>query len=95
MWFACSHGQRPRFTRLKRRTPPSQFSKFSSGALGVLQATTAAYPGYQRRLELTGSEGTVILEQDLILAANLRHAPPGFSQGQHEPTKIRARGLPW
>jgi predicted dehydrogenase len=55
--------------------------EFSSGALGVLQATTAAYPGYQRRLELTGSEGTVILEQDLILAANLRHAPPGFSQG--------------
>jgi predicted dehydrogenase len=55
--------------------------EFSSGALGVLQATTAAYPGYPRRLELTGSEGTVILEQDRILAANLRNPPPDFSEG--------------
>jgi UDP-N-acetyl-2-amino-2-deoxyglucuronate dehydrogenase len=55
--------------------------EFSSGALGVFQATTAAYPGYPRRLELTGSEGTVILEQDRILAANLRNPPPGFSEG--------------
>ena len=52
--------------------------EFSSGALGVLQATTAAFPGYPRRLEVTGSEGTVVLEQDRILAANLRHVPPGF-----------------
>jgi predicted dehydrogenase len=46
--------------------------EFSSGAFGVLQATTAAYPGYARRLEVTGSEGTVILEGDQILAADLR-----------------------
>jgi predicted dehydrogenase len=50
--------------------------EFSSGMLGVLQATSAAYPGYPRRLELTGSEGTVILEQDRIVAANLRHPQP-------------------
>ena len=55
--------------------------EFASGALGVLQATTAAYPGYPRRLEITGSEGTVILEQDHILAVNLRHAPAGMSAG--------------
>src|SRR3989441_8435589 len=47
--------------------------EFSSGALGVLQATTAAYPGYPRRLEITGSEGTVILEHDRIVAADLRN----------------------
>jgi UDP-N-acetyl-2-amino-2-deoxyglucuronate dehydrogenase len=51
--------------------------EFSSGVLGSLQATTAAYPGYPRRLELTGSEGTVILEHDRIIAANLRQPPPG------------------
>ena len=50
--------------------------EFSSGALGVLQATTAAYPGYPRRLEITGSEGTVILEHDRIVAADLRNVPP-------------------
>jgi predicted dehydrogenase len=49
--------------------------EFASGVLGTLQATTAAYPGYPRRVEVTGSEGTVILEQDRIVAANLRHAP--------------------
>ena len=47
--------------------------EFASGALGVIQATTAAYPGYPRRVEITGTEGTVILEQDRILAANLRY----------------------
>ena len=46
--------------------------EFASGALGVIQATTAAYPGYPRRVEITGTEGTVIVEQDCILAANLR-----------------------
>jgi UDP-N-acetyl-2-amino-2-deoxyglucuronate dehydrogenase len=49
--------------------------EFASGALGVLQATTAAYPGYPRRLEITGSEGTVILEHDCIVAADLRNPP--------------------
>jgi UDP-N-acetyl-2-amino-2-deoxyglucuronate dehydrogenase len=47
--------------------------EFASGALGVIQATTAAYPGYPRRVEITGTEGTVVLEHDRILAANLRH----------------------
>ncbi len=46
--------------------------EFSSGALGQLQATTAAYPGYPRRVEITGSKGTIILEQDCIVAINLR-----------------------
>ncbi len=55
--------------------------EFASGALGVLQATTAAYPGYPRRVEITGTEGTVILEQDRILAADLRTPPPGVGAG--------------
>jgi UDP-N-acetyl-2-amino-2-deoxyglucuronate dehydrogenase len=56
--------------------------EFASGALGTLQATTAAFPGYPRRLEITGTEGTVILEQDRILTADLRNAPPGISAGK-------------
>jgi UDP-N-acetyl-2-amino-2-deoxyglucuronate dehydrogenase len=55
---------------------------FSSGALGVLQATTSAYPGYPRRLELTGSEGTLIIEQDRLLAAHLRTPPPDLLQSE-------------
>jgi UDP-N-acetyl-2-amino-2-deoxyglucuronate dehydrogenase len=49
--------------------------EFASGALGFFHATTAAYPGYPRRVEITGTEGTVILEHDRIIAANLRNAP--------------------
>jgi len=48
--------------------------EFSSGALGIFHATTAAYPGYPRRVEITGTEGTVILEHDRIIAANLRNS---------------------
>ena len=49
--------------------------EFASGALGIFHATTAAYPGYPRRVEISGTEGTVILEHDRIIAADLRNAP--------------------
>ena len=40
--------------------------KFKSGALGVLEATTAAFPGLLKRTEIHGSTGSVIVEQDNI-----------------------------
>jgi len=49
--------------------------EFASGALGIFHATTAAYPGYPRRVEISGSKGTVLLEHDRIIAANLQSAP--------------------
>ena len=36
--------------------------KFKSGALGVVHATTAAYPGFPERIELIGTRGTALLE---------------------------------
>ena len=53
--------------------------EFASGTVGTLLATTAAYPGYPRRLEITGTEGTVILEHDRIVAADLRNPPTDFA----------------
>src|SRR5205814_5188386 len=53
--------------------------EFSNGAVGTLEATTAVYPGYPRRLELTGSEGTIIVEHDRIVAADLRDPLDGFT----------------
>jgi len=50
--------------------------EFANGAVGTLLATTAAYPGYPRRLEITTTEGTVILEHDRIVAADFRNPPP-------------------
>jgi UDP-N-acetyl-2-amino-2-deoxyglucuronate dehydrogenase len=49
--------------------------EFASGALCLLHSTTAAYPGYPRRIEITGTQGTAILEHDRIIAADLRDAP--------------------
>ena len=57
--------------------------EFSNGAVGTLEATTSAYPGYARRLELTGSEGTIVVEGDQIVKADLRHPleePPGTKE---------------
>ena len=34
--------------------------EFENGALGTLEATTAAAPGFPRRLEVTGSEATIV-----------------------------------
>lgn len=38
--------------------------RFANGALGVIEATTAAYPGYLKRIELHGSEGSAVLEEE-------------------------------
>ena len=59
--------------------------EFASGAIGTLQASTAVYPGYPRRVELTGSEGTIIIEHDRLLAAHLRNPPAGsYSTGDDQ-----------
>ena len=55
--------------------------QFTNGALGVLQATTSAFPGYPRRLELTGSEGTLIIEQDRLFAADLKNPSDDLLKG--------------
>ena len=38
--------------------------EFSNGALGVFEASTAAFPGFPRRIEVTGTTGSMIHEQD-------------------------------
>ena len=40
--------------------------RFESGALGVIEATTAAYPGYLKRIEIHGSEGSAVMEEEDI-----------------------------
>ena len=40
--------------------------RFASGALGVIEATTTAYPGALKRIEISGSNGTAILEEEDI-----------------------------
>jgi predicted dehydrogenase len=46
--------------------------EFTSGAIGTIEATTSVYPGYPRRLEVTGSNGTVMLEDDRLVRVDLK-----------------------
>ena len=45
--------------------------RFRSGAVGLLQATTAAYPGFPERLEVSGTGGSVIVEGGEIRSMEL------------------------
>jgi predicted dehydrogenase len=46
--------------------------KFKSGALGLLEGNTAAYPGFVARLDVYGTNGSVIIENDQITKWELR-----------------------
>jgi predicted dehydrogenase len=41
--------------------------KFSSGAVGTILSSTAAFPGFPQRLEVTGTQGTVTVEDGQIV----------------------------
>jgi UDP-N-acetyl-2-amino-2-deoxyglucuronate dehydrogenase len=49
--------------------------RFKSGALGVVHATTTAYPGSAERIELIGTKGTALLE-GTSLKLNLQGEEP-------------------
>ncbi len=40
--------------------------RFENGALGVIEATTAAYPGWLKRIEIHGTHGSACLEEEDI-----------------------------
>ena len=42
--------------------------RFQNGALGVVHATTSAYPGYPERIELIGTQGGALLEGTALRA---------------------------
>jgi len=47
--------------------------RYQSGATGVLQASTAIWPGYTERIELHGTLGSVIITADRITSWDVRH----------------------
>ena len=46
--------------------------RFPNGALGALEATTAAWPGWERRIEICGEDGSAIIEDDRIVRWEFR-----------------------
>ena len=57
---------------------------FRNGALGVIEGSTAAYPGYHKRLEVAGTEGSVVSVQDQLEAWH-------FAKETPEDTAIREK----
>lgn len=51
--------------------------KFADGALGAFEASTALWPGWSRRHELCGENGSIVLEDDRIVRWEFHTALPG------------------
>jgi predicted dehydrogenase len=50
--------------------------RFADGALGTIEATTAAFPGWARRLEIAGESGSAVLEDDRLIRWEFREPQP-------------------
>ncbi len=51
--------------------------KFPDGALGTIEASTALWPGWSRRIDLSGEHGSICLEDDFIARWDFAKAEPG------------------
>ncbi|WP_174727471.1 Gfo/Idh/MocA family protein [Mesobacillus harenae] len=63
--------------------------KFKSGALGLIEGNTAAYPGYSATLDIFGGNGSVIIENDDVKEWNFRDGQQ-YSKASGEATKNSA-----
>src|SRR5688572_22926290 len=50
--------------------------KFASGAFGTIEASTALWPGFARRIEICGENGSAVMEDDDITRWDFRVALP-------------------
>ena len=50
--------------------------RFPNGALGVLEMSTACYPGYERRIEICGDGGSAVLEDNRIVRWDFTESQP-------------------
>lgn len=54
--------------------------EFAGNATGVVYGTTASYPGQFRRIEITGTDGTVIMEENSFRVWHFRNSVPDDSR---------------
>lgn len=69
--------------------------RFESGALAVLHATTAAYPGLTVRLQVHGSRGSAVINDDQLeyFHATADGAPLDCSSGNQASTQVEPHHL--
>ena len=54
-------------TGIEAEDTASAALRFASGALGTIEASTAFWPGWSRRIEICGEKGSICLEDDRIV----------------------------
>jgi predicted dehydrogenase len=75
--------------------------EFESGALGAIQGTTATWPGFLKRIEVMGTQGSAIMDEDRLTFWQFAHEsqkdeeirqelsrPASSSGGASDPTAI-------
>ena len=50
--------------------------EFKSGAIGVIEGTTASFPGFLKRVEISGTDGSVVLEEESLKFWQFRNETP-------------------
>ena len=78
----------------------SAIVEYKNGATGVIQATTSVYPGYPRRLDINGENGSIVLDETSIVRWDICNSAghddvilmPSFTHGAATPTAISNDG---
>ena len=63
----CAFWQLGALHKIESEDVVSAVLKFSSGATGVIQASTAMWPGYTERMEFHGTKGTAVISGDQLV----------------------------
>ncbi|MCL2305849.1 MAG: Gfo/Idh/MocA family oxidoreductase, partial [Planctomycetaceae bacterium] len=67
--------------------------RFQNGALGVIEASTAAYPGSLKRIEIHGSTGSAVIEEEDIVKWDFQTSRPEDAEIREKmATKISGGG---
>ena len=64
--------------------------EFANGAMGIIEASTAAYPGYLKRIEIHGSEGSAVMEEEDIVKWDFAKAARGDAAIRRQMAERRA-----
>ena len=98
--LAFAHWQLAAAHRMEAEDWVSAVLVYASGASGVLQAATAAWPGYPERIEIHGTKGTAIITGDQLTAWDVEgdegtDAPlaTGVDSGAADPMAISIENL--
>ena len=82
-WFAgmpaevFSWNTRRVYAQIESEDTATAALRYPDGALGAIEATTAAWPGWARRIELCGEKGSAMLEDDHVSHWDFRDELPG------------------